>query len=133
MLRFQEEDPVDFFRDSDLEPLWREYYEEFAPVHKLPYGYDAHHYTKMAILNDSIIVSARECGRLQGVTWSMLAQNIFHATTICAHINAIFLRKEFRKQGLAANGVKLILKTMDAIKKRGVSKIYIYPNVLIPF
>jgi hypothetical protein len=87
----------------------------------------------MAILNDSVIVSARECGRLQGVAWAMLSHNLFHADSICAHINAIFLRKEFRKQGLAANGVKLVLKIVDAIKKRNVSKIYIYPNVLIPF
>jgi GNAT superfamily N-acetyltransferase len=110
-----------FYNDPARSALWQEHYDELAgSPDREAMAPDVPFYEFCDARGQLQVLTARRAGRMIGYTIVMVRRHT-HYATFCGFEDAYYLTSSERRGGV---GVLMIARTLEALKRRGVKKVY---------
>ncbi len=105
----------------DMIPLWKAHWEEIAAdQNKIPLAPDIKKYLELQDRDNLLTVVVRSDEKIVGYCIMFVTTHMHYKTTVFATNDVIYLSPPYRK-GVA--GIRLIKKTEEFLKERGVHKV----------
>lgn len=121
---------VEKWSDSadDTRWLWPLHYNEASvDKGKVPLSVNEAEFHAMDVMGQMVCVTARnEEGAAVGYVWAVIRPHLHYKELLCAYFDAYFLHPAYRD---GFNGVRLFQVIEDALRERGVQKIFSFTKM----
>lgn len=131
MITFQLETWASYYSDPDREGLWLEHYGELEAGHqnRMKMEPDLASYQWLESQGQLAVLTARSAGRLVGYAVTVIRPHMHYRPTLCGFEDALFLTRGARR---GMTGVRLVRAMNEALRKRGVKKVFWHSKVFAP-
>jgi len=113
----------------ELDPLLRDQWDEMQTVEGLKFSPNYMLYIYLETINQALLMTARDEGKLVGFLGVLLKQHPHAQETLNAYEETFYLKPEYRKSGA---GRKMIKFMLAALQSQRVHSFYIHENDTIP-
>lgn len=114
---------VERYQDAinEIKPYYQAHYDELASNKEIPLDPDYETYDKLSEAGFIHLVTARKDGELVGYHISFVMPHMHYKSSLTAHTDIYYLRKDCR---IGLNGYNFFKFMEESLNKKGVQRIY---------